>query len=263
MPLEQAPYTRDRILGIFAKKLKIENTPDTRLITVAYLNPNPDRAATIANAIVQEYVTYEARSRSASDSQKWLTRSTRRPEGELRKSQDALAAFQQKTGLNGMILTAMGEGGAGAATHVPALDSLDSLNQQLIAAQTDRIAKEAIYRLTKTQDPEVVASIAASAGSSNAASETAVSGPGLELLRSFRQQQAALRVTYADMLTKYGPNNQHLIETKSQLDTVNAQITEELGRINERAHQEYFFAQEKEDGLRKAVGHPGAASPAT
>jgi capsular exopolysaccharide synthesis family protein len=56
------------------------------------------------------------------------------------------------------------------------------------------------------------------------------------------------------MLTKYGPNNQHLIETKSQLDTVNAQIAEELGRINERAHQEYLFAQEKEDGLRKAVG---------
>ena len=62
-----------------------------------------------------------------------------------------------------------------------------------------------------------------------------------------------MRVTYGDMLTKYGPNNQHLIETKSQLDTVNAQIAEELGRINERAHQEYLFAQEKEDGLHKAV----------
>jgi uncharacterized protein involved in exopolysaccharide biosynthesis len=61
------------------------------------------------------------------------------------------------------------------------------------------------------------------------------------LLRSFRQQPAALRATYADMLTKYDPNNQHLVETKSQLDTVNAQITEDLERINERAHQEYLF----------------------
>ena len=254
LPLEKAPYTRDRILGIFAKKLKVENTPDTRLITIAYLNPNPDRAADIANEIVHQYVTYEARSRSGSDSQKWLTDQLDELKANYESSQDALAAFQQKSGLNGMILTAMGEGGAGAATHVPALDSLDTLNQQLVAAETDRIAKEAIYRLTKTQDPEVVASIAASAGSGNAASETAVSGPGLELLRSFRQQQAALRVSYADMLTKYGPNNQHLIETKSQLDTVNAQISEELSRINERAHQEYLFAQEKEDGLRKAVG---------
>jgi capsular exopolysaccharide synthesis family protein len=254
VPLEQAPFTRDRILGIFSKKLKIENTPDTRLITVSYLNPHPDRAATIANAIVQEYVTYEARSRATLDTHKWLGDQLADLKSNYEHSQDALAAFEQKTGLNAMVLSAIGEAAGGGATHVPAIDSLDSLNQQLIAAQTDRIAKEAVYRLTKTQDPEVVASIAASSGSGNAASETAVSGPGLELLRSFRQQQAALRVTYNDMLTKYGPNNQHLIETKSQLDTVNAQIAEELGRINERAHQEYLFAQEKEDGLRKAVG---------
>ena len=253
LPLEQAPYSRDRILAIFSKKLKVENTPDTRLITVKYLNPNPDRAAAIANDIVQEYVTYEARSRSTSDAQKWLTDQLAELKANYDNSQEALASFEQKTGLNAMVLGALGEAAGGSATHVPAIDTLDSLNQQLIAAQTDRIAKEAVYRLTKTQDPEVVASIAANSGSSNAASETAVSGPGLELLRSFRQQQAALRVTYADMLTKYGPNNQHLIETKSQLDTVNSQITEELGRINERAHQEYLFAQEKEDGLRKAV----------
>ena len=253
LPLERAPYSRDRILAIFAKKLKIENTPDTRLITVSYLNPNPDRAATIANAIVQEYVTYEARSRATSDAQKWLGDQLADLRTNYQNSQDALAEFEQKTGLNGMVLGVMGEGGSGAATHVPALDSLDSLNQQLIAAETDRIAKEAVYRLTKTHDPEVVASIAANSGDSNAASETAVSGAGLELLRNFRQQQSSLRVTYADMLTKYGPNNQHLIETKSQLDTLNTQIAEELGRINERAHQEYLFAQEKEDGLRKAV----------
>ena len=255
LPLDQAPYSRDRILAIFAKKLKIENTPDTRLITVEYLNPSAEHAAAIANAIVQQYVIYEASSRATSDAQKWLDGQLAQLKSNYDNSQDALAAFEQKTGLNSMVLGAMGEGGGGAATHVPAIDSLDSLNQQLIAAQTDRIAKEAVYRLTRTQDPEVVASIAASSGSSNAASETAVAGPGLELLRSFRQQQAALRVTYADMLTKYGPNNQHLLETKSQLDTVNSQIGEELERINERAHQEYLFAQEKEDGLRKAVAN--------
>lgn len=253
LPLEQAPYSRDRILAIFDKKLKIENTPDTRLITVEYLNPSADRAAVIANAIVHEYVTYEAKSQASSEAQGWLSDQLSELKSNYENSQDALADYEKKTGLNSMVLSAMGSSNGGSATHVPALDSLDSLNQQLIAAQTDRIAKEAVYRLTKSQDPEVVASIAASSGSSNAASETAVSGPGLELLRSFRQQQAGLRVTYADMLTKYGPNNQHLIETKSQLDTVNAQINEELGRINERARQEYLFASEKEDGLRKAV----------
>jgi len=259
LPLEQAPYTRDRILGIFGKKLKLENTPDTRLITVEYLNPDPIRAAQIANAIVQEYVTYEARSQATSDAQRWLSDQLDELKTNYQNSQDKLASFEQQSGLNGMVLGALGEsGGSGGTTHVPALDSLDALNQQFIAAETDRIAKEAIYKLTQTKDPEAVASLASTsgdAGISNAAAESAVSGNGLELLRSFRQQQAALRVTYNDMLTKYGPNNQHLIETKSQLDTVNAQISEEVSRINERARQEYLFAAQREDGLRTAVSH--------
>src|ERR1700739_759435 len=255
LPLEQSPYRRDRILGIFGKKLKVENTPDTRLLTGEYLNPDPNRAAQIANAVVQEYVTYEARSQATSDAQRWLSDQLNELKTNYETSQDNLASFEQQSGLNGMVLGAMGESGgsSGGATHVPALDSLDSLNQQLIAAETDRISKEAIYKLTQSKDPEAVASLAANdAGVSNAAAESAISGSGLELLRSFRQQQAALPVTYNDMLTKYGPNNQHLIETKSQLDTVNAQIAEEVSRINERARQEYLFAQQREDGLRAA-----------
>jgi len=256
LPLDQAPFSRDRILAIFKKKLKIENTPDTRLLTVQYLHPDPVRAAQIANAVVQEYVTYQARSQATSDAQRWLTDQLAELKSNYDNSQANLANFEQESGLNGMVLGAMGQsGGPGATTHVPALDSLDALNQQLVAAETDRIAKEAVYRLTKTQDPEAVASVAASSGSAgvgNAASETAMSGPGLELLRSFRQQQSALRVTYANMLTKYGPNNQHLIETKNQLDTINSQIAEEVSRINERARQEYLFAKQKEDGIRTA-----------
>lgn len=256
LPLEQAPYTRDRVLGIFQKKLKVENTPDTRLITVEFLNPDPNRAAQIANAIVQEYVTYEARQEATSDAQRWLNDQLNELKTNYDDSQDKLASYEQQSGLNAMVLGALGEtGGAGGTTHVPALDTLDSLNQQLTAAEADRIAKEAIYKLTQTQDPEAVASLAANSGDlglSNAAAESAVSGSSLELLRSFRQQQGALRVNYNDMLTKYGPNNQHLIETKNQLDTVNSQIAEEIARIKDRTHQEYIFAAQREDGLRKA-----------
>ncbi len=254
LPLEQAPYTRDRILAIFKKKLKIQNTPDTRLITIEYLNPDPNRAAQIANQIVQEYVTYQARAQATSDAQRWLTDQLADLKTNYDSSQEKLANFEQQTGLNGMVLGAMGAGAVGGNTHVPILDSLDTLNQELTAAESERISKEAIYRLTQTQDPEAVASLAASgaAGISNSAAETAVSGNGLELLRSFRQQQAALRVTYGDMLTKYGANNQHLLETKSQLDTVNTQIAEEVARINERARQQFLFATKKEAGIRKS-----------
>ena len=36
LPLSQAPARRARLLKIFGNKLKVDNPPDTRLITVAY-----------------------------------------------------------------------------------------------------------------------------------------------------------------------------------------------------------------------------------
>lgn len=252
LPLEQSPYQRDRILAIFAKKLTVKNTPDSRLITVDYLDPNPERAAAIANAVVQEYVTYQARTQSGSESEKWLTSQLNELKENYENNQQRLAAFEQKTGLNDQLLTAMGQRGSGGSTHIPVIDSLDALNQQLIAAQSDRITKEAIYKLTQTQDPEAVSTYASDMGAGNAASESAVSAPALELLRNFRQQEAGLRVTYADMLTKYGPNNQHLIEVKGQLDAVNQQIADEIKRINARAKEQYLFAAQKEQGIKQA-----------
>ena len=253
LPLDQAPYSRERILDIFAKKLKIENTPDTRLITVQYLNPNPQMAADISNAIVREYVTYEARSKATTAAQRWLTEQLAELKGNLDAAQNRLADFEQKSGLNGMALGAIGEGAnAGNSTHIPDLDSLDALNQQLTAAQSERIAKGAVYHLTKSRNPEVIGALTDTSGSSNSAAAFAVSGASLDLLHSLRQQQSALQVSYAQMLTKYGANNQHLLETKSQLDSVNRQITQELSRINQTAGHDYFVAAQKEAGLRDA-----------
>jgi succinoglycan biosynthesis transport protein ExoP len=251
LPIEQAPYTRERILAIFEKKLKIENTADTRLVTVQYLNPDPKMAADIANGIVREYVTFQARSQATSDAQRWLTEQLADLKKNVDDSQTRLADFEQKTGLNGMVLGATGEGSAGSSTHIPDLDALDALNQQLTSAETDRIAKEAVYRLTKSKNPDVVASLAESDPGDSAAA-FAVSGASLDLLHNLRQQQSALKVSYAAMLPKYGANNQHLQETKSQLDSVNNQINRELSRINQTAAKEYSVSQEREAGLRQA-----------
>jgi succinoglycan biosynthesis transport protein ExoP len=253
LPREQASYSRDRILAIFGKKLKIENPPDTRLITVQYLSANPERAATIANSVVREYVTFEARSQATSDAQRWLSEQLADLKTNVDDSQNRLADFEQESGLNGMTLGALGQGaGGGTTTHIPVIDSLDALNQQLTAAEADRIAKEAVYRMTKTQNPEVVGSLASASDSAHLASGTSAAGAGFGLLQSLRQQQSALRVSYADMLTKYGAHNQRLLETKNQLDSLGNQIAEELANINESARQEYLVASRKEAGIRQA-----------
>jgi polysaccharide biosynthesis transport protein len=251
LPLDQSPYTRDRILKIFAKKLKVENTPDTRMITVMYLHPNAQRAADISNALVREYVSFQARSQSTADAKEWLSKRLADLKANVEASQNKLSDFQQQSGLNSMVLGAIGQGGGGGTTHVPTLDRLDTLNQSLIAAESNRLTKEAIYRLTQTENPETVAGLAQNA-SGNPDSMIAVQGVGLELLQSLRQQQSALRLTYAEMSTKYGAKNQHILETQNQLASLDKQIAEELKKINARARDEYLLARQNEIGVRAA-----------
>jgi polysaccharide biosynthesis transport protein len=251
LPLEQAPFTRDRILKIFEKKLKVQNIPDTRMITITYLSPYPKRAADIANAFVREYVIFQSRSQSTADAQRWLSDQLSQLKDNVETSQNRLADFQQKSGINSMVLGTIGQGGGGGTTHVPVLDRLDTLNQELIAAESNRLAKETIYHLTQTQNPEVVSGLANSTPG-NPGSEIAVKGAGLELLQSLRQQQSALRLSYAEMATKYGAKNQRILETQNQLASLDKQISEELKKINARAHAEYLLARRNEVGIRKA-----------
>ncbi|HVJ07413.1 MAG TPA: polysaccharide biosynthesis tyrosine autokinase [Acidisarcina sp.] len=251
LPLEEAPATRDRILKIFSRKLQVQNVPDTRLITVTYLSPDPKLAADISNTVVKEFVSLQSRTQATADADRWLANQLAELKKNVETTQSRLADFEQQTGLNSMLLGAIGQGAGGGSTHVPALDRLDVLNQELTAAQSNRLTKEAIYHLTQTQNPEVVAGLSTSLPA-NTDAAVAVKGSGLELLQSLRQQQSALRLTYADMATKYGAKNQHMLETQNQLVSLDKQVAEELVKINARARNDFLLARQNENDIRQA-----------
>jgi len=70
----------------------------------------------------------------------------------LRTRKTTLPILSRRPDLTYSARAAGESGGSGGETHIPVLDSLDALNQQLTAAEEDRIAKEAVYRLTKTKN---------------------------------------------------------------------------------------------------------------
>lgn len=249
--LDEAPVTRERILKAFAKKLEVRNIPDTRLITVSFMNPDPKLAADIANDLVTQYIRFEARAPSTSQASIALTSQLNELKDKVESSQTRLAAYEKETGLNTMLLSSLGQvGSAGGATHIPALDKLDTLNQALTAAESNRVAKEAIYHLTQTENPEVVVGLGSSSLPGVAGSAVVAQGSGLEALQNLRQQQATLRLAYADQVTKYGAKNPRLVQIGSQLSDLNLQISEELQRINKRAKNEYVLARQNEDAIR-------------
>lgn len=265
LPLERAPATRERMLKIIDKRLDVEPQSNTRLVTVAFRDYNPQRAADVANAFVNVYIHeyLETHFHATAEASDWLTGQLDQLKANVADSQKKLSDYERQTGLSVLMLGmsassgSSGSGGAGAAasmtggTQIPALAKLALLNQELTSAESDLIAKEAIYHLTQTQSPEVVLGLGESSLASISGSAVISSGQGLTVLQNLRQQQAALRVAYGDAETKYGANNPHLAEMQGQMRALDQSISEELKRINERAKNDVELSQKTKDGLQK------------
>jgi succinoglycan biosynthesis transport protein ExoP len=253
LPLSQATETRQRLLTIFEKKLTVKNIPDTRLITVSFLNVDPQLAANVSNTLVREYVKFESESQPESEATHLLDSQLADLKAKMDKAQNDLAVYEQQTGLNSLLLKSMGEGsGGGSVTHIPAIDQLDTLNQELTAAQANRIGKEAIYRLTSTHNADVVAGLAASSLPDIATSSVVSEGSGLSLLQNLRQQLSDLNVQYSAASARYGAKNPKILELQTQIAGVNKQISQELQQINLRAKNDYELARNNENGIRAA-----------
>ena len=267
LPLEEATATRERLLSIVEKKLKVEPQEDTRLITVQYTDHDAQRAADVANAFVQEYIHeyLESHFNATARASDWLGGQLDSLKARVAESQQKLSDYESKTGLSVLMLglgdnsgsSGMGGGGgslsSGGGGHIPAVDKLAVLNEELTAAEADRITKEAIYQLTQTQSPEVVAGLGSSPLAAAAGGGTVINeGQGLNVLQGLRAQEASIRVQYGDYASKYGANNPHLAEMQGQIAAIDKAIADELKRINERAKNDLELAQRTEDGLRQA-----------
>jgi succinoglycan biosynthesis transport protein ExoP len=253
LPLDQAPLTRDRLLTIFSKKLVVKNTPDTRLLTVTFMNQDPKLAADIANELVNQYIYFESQSQTTGPASKFLTSQLAGLKSKFEDSQQRLADFERKNGLTTTLLNSTGpSAGGGASTHILAVDRLDALNQQMTAAEQNRLGKEAIYHLTETQNPEVVIGLGSTGLPGLANSSVMGQGNGLEVLQTLRQQDNTIKVNLADLTTKDGAKNPHVLELKGQEAALAQQISDELKKINTRARNDYLLARQSEETTRQA-----------
>ncbi len=265
LPLEKATATRERLLSIVQGKLKVQPQEDTRLITVQFTDGNAHRAADVANAFVEEYIQeyLENHFNATARASDWLGGQLDSLKARVAESQQKLSDYESKTGLS-VLMLGLGDNSGGTGTgggalssggggHIPAVDKLAALNEELTAAEADRITKEAIYELTQTQSPEVVSGLGSSPLATMGNGSTVITeGQGLTVLQGLRTQEAAIRVQYGDFASKYGANNPHLAELEGQLSALDKAIAEELKRINERAKNDLELARRTEDGLRQA-----------
>ena len=233
VPIDDAPNRRYVVLKIFASHLKVAPVVGTRLIEISYSDPDPRLAANVVNRLVQALMDYsfQARFNATAQASGWLADQLVGLRKQTEALQEKAIRLQRDTGI-------FGEGEA----HNVVLARLESLNEELIAAESNRILKEAIYKASQSGDPELISGLA---GNSAAGATPAMSN-SLALIQNLRGQEAAVRAEIAEDDTKYGAAFPRLAELHAQLGGIEKSIQDEVHRIGERSRTDFEIASQAE-----------------
>jgi exopolysaccharide transport family protein len=237
-PLQSDPSRASAMVGGFKSNLRVSLSPNTRIIEVHYRSPDSQMAANVVNTLMQTYVenNFKARFESTMQASDWLSKQLVDLQMKVETSQEKLVRYQKQHEILGIdekqnIITA----------------KLDELNKELTSAETERMAKEAFYRLVESGDPDAIASSAGGVDSS-AGSQSAS-----QLLEVLRSKEADLKIQVADLNTQFGPSYPKLAQLNNQLKEVDSQVQAEMKKIASKVRGEYMTALQRENLLHDAL----------
>ena len=238
-PLSTDPSRASAMVGSFKGNLRVALSPNTRIIEVHYRSPDPQMAANIVNTLMQTYVenNFKARFESTMQASDWLSKQLVDLQMKVETSQEKLVKYQKEHEILGTdekqnIIT----------------EKLDEINKDLTTAESDRMEKEALYRLVQAGDPDTVAANATSVQEGAAGSMTAS-----QFLDGLRAKEADLKIQIADLNTQFGPAYPKLSQLNNQVKEVDAQIQAETKKIVEKVRGQYVAALQLENMLRDAL----------
>jgi len=254
-------------VGNFEGHLKVAEVGSSRLISITFSDHNPQVAAQVANQVVAEYKSYLLSSNftSSREVSQWLSAQLGDLSSQVTKTQQAVAEFERTHNLSSSMLglatlggssgatsTGGSSGGGGGAVVIPELDRLAALNGEITQAEATRLGREAIYRMTETQNPDLISSLGSGSLASASGSSVTSQGGGLEVLNTLREQESTARIAYASAETKYGAKNPHLTDIANQIKSIEDQMQLEMGKIRQRAKNDLTLAEQDEKALRTA-----------
>lgn len=220
------PTTKTRLIRKFLSSLTVQLVPKTQIIEIKYRSTDPRLAADIANQIANNYIDRNFRTKyeSTMRASGWLGKQLEDLKTKVRESQERLADYQRNIGF------------VGDESHNIITDKLNELNRAMAAAQSDRIVKEAAYRMAMEGTPDLVL--------------PANSTPTLQALRT---QEAEARAQYAQLSAKYGEAYPRVQQAKKQVEELHGAVAAELRASAARLKIEYDAAKRTEAMLALAV----------
>lgn len=216
----------------FASRLTVAAQGRSSVIRVTYDSIDREKAALIANTIVDQYIYGQLESKfdTAKRTTAWLDDRLAQLAEQVRQAENAVEQYKIDNDL----------GDASNGTTL-ASEQLSELNGQIVLARSNLAEQQAKYRQ--------VNSLYSSGGNVDSVAAV-INSP---LISTLRGQQAELLRKEAELATKYGDRHPQMIALRDEMKNLDAKIEVEVKRIIKNLSNEVAVAKARLESLETSV----------
>jgi capsular exopolysaccharide synthesis family protein len=211
----------------FLTRLKIEPVRNTRLVQIHFDSYYPELSSQVANSIATNYIklNLENRFNATEQAKEQLNQQLDVMRAKVESADEALQAFCEK---HGFVFLDDKEKNV-------AFQRLADLNEGLAKAESERMAKEALYRQTKKGDFDSIPSVLDN-----------------KLIQELKQTYLQLEVQYSKLSETFKPEYPEMVRIRKQMETLERRLNGEYGKYINAIKMEYEYSLRKESLVRSA-----------
>lgn len=230
---EQQRQRRNAAVGALQKGMDIAPVSGSRLVRIQFASPDPEVSSRIANAYAENFIqqNIDRKFESTSYIRSFLEQQIDQTKGRLEEAERQLVAYAS----NQQIINTQ-EGGADQPAQSLATTDLVAQNSALAEARTARLAAEARWRQAQATSLMSLPEVLANTG-----------------IQTLIQQRATLEADYQQKLAVYKADYPAMVQLRTQIDTLNAQINNQATAVRNSIRDQYAVASNQERALSSAV----------
>jgi len=223
-------------IGAFLGSLGVKRVPNSRLMEVSFESTDPQLAAQILNAHLDNFIeqNYKSKYDATMEASRWLEGELSELRIRMKQSEDARIAYEKQN----QIWTL--DDKSNITTQ-----RLSDLNKELTDAESDALKKRALYEYATSGDMDAVPQLRDSA-----------------VIQEMQRHRSDLQVQYTEAVNQYGPNFPKVLRLQAQIKELDDQITRERKGIIVQLRSDYDEAKARMELLSQRLDQQKAETNA-
>jgi len=223
-PSESAKETG--LINRFLGRLKIEPIRNSRLVKLHYDSYYPELSAQVPNTLAAAYIQQNLESRFVATQQakEWLTTQLDDLKAKVERADEALQAFGSRHDIISL------EGNENIT-----MQRLTNLNDALTRAESERMAKEVLYKQTRDRKSDSLPTILEN-----------------KMVMDLKQTYIQLEAQYMKLSETFKPQYPEMVRSRNQMQTIQKRMDAEISKIVAAIKNDYESSLRRETLLRQA-----------